>query len=229
MTDPRRHARSETVAAPRAEVAWSLEDVVRGLAQHRPRVLPRPARDDDRAAVALVLAGPATNLNLCLIRRASRPDDHWSGHMALPGGWALPKDPTLQSVAERETCEEVGLRLESRHLVGQLSQVGIRHRGLDTDATLSPFVYYLGTDSPELGTSEEVAAAYWIPCAHIWNPVNYTRIEITVAGERQDFPGIRFDGQIIWGLTYRVLWDFSTVLDLPLPVPPRPRKPSPAE
>jgi hypothetical protein len=56
------------------------------------------------AAVAVILAGAMADV--ALIRRSERPDDPWSGHMALPGGRKDPVDADLWASAERETREK---------------------------------------------------------------------------------------------------------------------------
>src|SRR5512138_157863 len=69
--------------------------------------------DDDPAlrwaAVAVVLV-PSPDAVL-LIRRAERPGDPWSGHMALPGGRRESGDADLVATAIREAAEELGLAL----------------------------------------------------------------------------------------------------------------------
>lgn len=131
----------------------TLAQIRQRLAKHQPRLL----ADDpsaSAASVALVLAGEP-DLDLCMIRRAERRDDPWSGHLALPGGRADPADPHPRAVAERETREEVGLELDAAHLLGALSQVPVR-LAAGRQMILSPFVYYLppaaaGLLSPSAG------------------------------------------------------------------------------
>ena len=53
------------------------------------------------AAVAIVFAGDVEAPDLCLIRRAERAGDPWSGHMAFPGGKEEPRDASLRIAAER--------------------------------------------------------------------------------------------------------------------------------
>ncbi len=53
------------------------------------------------------LEGP----ELLVIKRSEAEHDHWSGHMALPGGRVEPEDESLLATAARETFEEVGLDL----------------------------------------------------------------------------------------------------------------------
>jgi len=195
---------------------FTLETIRQALAQHQPqRVELQPHYSE--AAVALVLAGEP-ELSLCLIRRSERPDDPWSGHMALPGGRADPADPHPEAVAEREAHEEVGLALEPRHRLGGLSHVPVRLGGGDYRMILSPFVYYLGPDLPDFRIDPaEVAEAFWIPLAHLWDPANADHLEWERSGKRLLYPAIQFRGHAIWGLTFRVLTLFSDVLDAPLP------------
>jgi len=207
---------------------FTLDQVRRALAGHRPQLL-EPVPHQAEAAVALVLAG-APELALCVIRRAERAGDPWSGHLALPGGRADPADPHPRAVAERETMEEVGLALDERHWLGDLSQVPVRMGGPDQGMrhmVLYPFVYYLGPDLPPFTLSDEVTEAFWVPLAHLWDPANAGHVEWirSVApgpGESDQsnrllYPAVRWGGHAIWGLTFRVLTLFSDVLDAPLP------------
>lgn len=194
----------------------TLNDIRRALERHEPHTRPFvPVRD--HAAVAMILAGPADELSLCFIRRAEREGDPWSGHYAFPGGRAHPEDPTPQAVAERETNEEVGLVLRPEHLVGPLSEMPVRLGGVDTGMMLSPFVYYLGERHAPLYPNHEVAGAYWVPLAHLWDLDNGTHLELNRFGQRMIYPAIRYRDYVIWGLTFRVLTLFSDVLDDPLP------------
>src|SRR5215213_2159058 len=64
-----------------------------------------------QAAVALVLRGGVEGAEMLVIKRSEAERDHWSGHLALPGGRAEPSDENLLATAVRETFEEVGLDL----------------------------------------------------------------------------------------------------------------------
>jgi 8-oxo-dGTP pyrophosphatase MutT (NUDIX family) len=173
--------------------------------------------DRDHAAVALGLAGEDNDLRLCLIRRVEKADDPWSGHMALPGGRASAGDSSARAVAEREAREEVGLQLDDSHRVGALSELPVRLGGVETSTVLSSFVYYLGPELPALTPNNEVAEAYWLELAHLWDQRNATHLRMEKNGASLVFPAIRFREHLIWGLTLRVLTLFSDVLDRPLP------------
>jgi 8-oxo-dGTP pyrophosphatase MutT (NUDIX family) len=194
---------------------FTLDQIRQALAGHRPQLV-EPEPHQAEAAVALVLAG-AADLALCVIRRAEHPADPWSGHLALPGGRADPADPHPRAVAERETMEEVGLALDERHWLGDLSHVLVRIGGGDRRMVLYPFVYYLGPELAAFTPSDEVTEAFWVPLAHLWDPANASHVEWTRDGNRLLYPAVRWRGHAIWGLTYRVLTLFSDVLDAPLP------------
>lgn len=194
----------------------TLDDIKNALARHEPRSQPFRAVPE-QAAVAMILAGEEDGLRLCMIRRAEREGDPWSGHYAFPGGRAQPEDPHARAVAERETGEEVGLRLEERHLLGPLSEMPVRLGGRDTGMRLSIFVYDLGRALPALKPNHEVAAAYWVPLSHLWDAGNATHLDIDRSGARMVYPAIQYRDYVIWGLTFRVLTLFSDMLDQPLP------------
>jgi 8-oxo-dGTP pyrophosphatase MutT (NUDIX family) len=197
---------------------FSLTKIRAALADHEPGRLESPQEPCGRASVAMVLSGAGSRLSVCFIRRTARPGDPWSGHMALPGGGAAATDPTPEAAAERETREEVGVALSAEQRLGGLSEMPIRPRPNNSNAVLSPFVYYVGPQAPALRPqASEVAAAHWIGLDHLWALDNQTTVEHRRSGAPVVSPGIRFEGQVIWGLTYRVLDSFGAVLGRPLP------------
>ncbi len=198
---------------------FGLPHIRNGLKALDPVRLQAATDLEGRASVAVVLAGRPESPTLCFIRRAARENDHWSGHMAFPGGRAEPRDSTPRSIAERETIEEVGLALSAAEYVGPLSEIWIRHSGIVTKQVLAPFVYYAGLEHPPLTASDEVAESYWIPVHQLWAPANWTTIEYERKGRKVVLPGIRHDGQIIWGLTYMMLCAIGELVKAPLPAP----------
>ncbi len=182
-----------------------------------PSQLPVPTQTRDRACVALVLAGDPDDLRLAFIRRARREGDIWSGQMALPGGRAARQDPTARAVAERETLEEVGVDLRHADFLGALDEHSLR-AVVATDAVLCPFVYRWPSALPRLRPeAAEVAAAYWTPVAHLWDPTHKTTVPWEHQGVRMKFPGIQHGDDVIWGLTHRVLMSFGQRVGRPLP------------
>ncbi len=194
----------------------SVEAIRSALATHQP-MHGRLTTDRSCAAVAMILAGAEDNPEMCVIRRAEKPGDPWSSHMAFPGGRFSPEDADLRATAERETHEEVGLCLGPAHYLGSLAPLSIWLSGREQPLALFPAVYYLGSPPPVLTLNHEVAAAYWMPLGHPWEAGNATHLKLSADSKTLSYPAIRFRDQVIWGITLRVLTLFSDVLGRPLP------------
>jgi len=188
---------------PSKPASWS------GDAPSPPGSPPSPARTD--AAVALVLReGP--DLDLLLIRRAEAHGDPWSGHMALPGGRWDAGDPDLFHTAVRETLEETGVRLSGEgDPLGRLAALNPATRRLPP-ITIYPFVFSVSRGTEVNASSHEVDEVLWVPLADLTAPSSAGMVEIELHDARRDFPCLRVDGRVIWGLTYRILDQFLPLL-----------------
>ena len=165
-----------------------------------------------RAAVALVLRQGAAGLELLFIRRADDPRDPWSGQMAFPGGRAEPGDPELRATAIRETLEEIGLDLARRgEYLGALDEVRAMARLRPLDLAITPFVFHLRGEAA-LTVGEEVESVHWLPLAGLLSLEARSSYEYRHDGGVLSFPCLRLEGVVIWGLTYRMLGSFTSLL-----------------
>jgi 8-oxo-dGTP pyrophosphatase MutT (NUDIX family) len=191
-------------------------DAIRTALDAREHVPAAFRPDPSHASVAMVLADGARGLDVCFIRRAERKGDPWTGQVAFPGGRAGIHDPDAHAVAERETLEEVGMRLGLQHRVGPLPVRPDVRGGL----TLSPFVYYVEPPIRAQATvrqRHEVASVFWVPMTHLFDAGAVTELAYPAGTTSALFPGIQFGEHVIWGLTLRVLQSFAEVLDVTLP------------
>lgn len=176
---------------------------------HEPAVFePNPAQ----AAVAMILTEGENDLDVCFIRRAERDGDPWSGQVAFPGGRAESSDPNASAVAERETFEEIGLKLRTADLIAPLPVRPIQRQAL---SYLSPFVYYVDTHAQTVARvreRHEVASVFWVPLHHLFDQHAATELEYPMGGTATRFPGIRYGEHVIWGLTLRVLESFAEIM-----------------
>ncbi len=206
----------------------TLKEIRAAFGALSPRTLPDPPKVWQRAAVAMTFAGEADELHLCFIKRTERDGDRWSGHMAFPGGRGAHEDEDAVATAIREAREEVGLRLEAAERLGQLDELSLDRRGGSSKhGVLSPYSFYAGRElmifEPE---PKEVARAYWVPLAKIWDPSAQTELHWQLDGGREmAFPGIAHDGEVIWGLTYHLLRQFSEHVGRGDILPPIPQLP----
>ena len=159
------------------------------------------------AAVSLVLRG-RDDLELLLIKRAEAEADPWSGHMALPGGRREPDDPSLLHTAVRETLEETGVVLgtDLGHL-GRLSRLDPVSRRLPP-LSVTPFVFGVAADTEALVASYEVEAVFWVPLSTFRDPGTAGTYRYRSDTLTRIFPTFNVEGQMVWGLTYRVLEEF---------------------
>jgi 8-oxo-dGTP diphosphatase len=158
-----------------------------------------------RAAVALIRTrGP--DPEFLLLRRATNPNDPWSGHFALPGGRWEPGDGDLLQTCMRETFEETGIRLESGQLVAALPiAIAGGHMGRPMD--VAPFLFEI-PDKPDLAlAAEEIAAFHWLQQSYLRDPANRHRAAMSLSHPDREFPCIRVGSETgaIWGFTYGVL------------------------
>lgn len=159
------------------------------------------------AAVAVIVAPDPDSI--LIIRRAERPGDPWSGQMGLPGGRHHPSDTDLLATAVRETEEEVGLRLSSRAMIGQLDDLAPL-TPTPVPVLVRPFVFALA-QRPILEANQEVALSVWVPWAELQEPGNYRPASLVVRGEPRTYPAFHLGPHLVWGLTERIL---TPLLDL---------------
>jgi 8-oxo-dGTP pyrophosphatase MutT (NUDIX family) len=166
-----------------------------------------------RAAVALILRESAGGLELLFIRRAQHDGDPWSGQMGFPGGRAEPGEEGLLLTAIRETQEEIDLKLEPTELLGELDEVRAMARMRPMDLSIQPFVFRLPEGESRLCPSSEVTSLHWIPLDEIRGPRWRSPFEYEHQGTTLSFPSLRYEGLVIWGLTYRMFTNFEELLE----------------
>jgi 8-oxo-dGTP pyrophosphatase MutT (NUDIX family) len=173
-----------------------------------------------QAAVALVLRGGAEGAQALVIKRSERERDHWSGHLALPGGRVEPEDESLLATAVRETLEEVGLNLGAGgEVLGRLGTVKPQSP-LAPRVSVTPFVavappeYHAGAAAPlELELNEEVAAAFWVPVDELKRGGRSAVFRMVFAGAEREWPAYPSEHGLIWGITERILTEFLSLVD----------------
>lgn len=168
-------------------------------------------RDDDvlQAAVSLIVRG-GSELDILLIKRAVHEGDPWSGHVALPGGRREPEDGSLLHTAVRETAEETAVDLSRGVRLGRLEEVTPRSTRLPR-LTIHPFVFGVPPSTKARVASPEVHAVHWVSLRELRAPRTRGTVDISLPGETRAFPCLRVRGEIVWGLTYRILTDFFRI------------------
>jgi 8-oxo-dGTP pyrophosphatase MutT (NUDIX family) len=166
-----------------------------------------------RAAVALIIrAGEDGAPELLFIKRAEYPADPWSGQIAFPGGREESVDPTLTDTAIRETREETGIDLvRDGTVIGTLDD--LRPQAVRLPAVIvRPYVVLLNRFEPLL-LSDEVALAFWIPLAAFKDAPSWRDTQVFARGVQLNARAFHHQGQVIWGMTERILAQLLALLD----------------
>jgi len=196
---------------------YPLQHIRNRMDVHRPQA-PEPGSNIRQAAVAIILRERHRfeewhETEVLFIRRAEKPGDPWSGHMAFPGGHREPSDPDLRAAAARETLEEIGVDLSGAPYLGQLDHEHAAPRGRQLNMIISPHVFELRGEV-EFRPNYEVAEVVWAPLAPLMKGVFHTAERRPIGGNHTWFNGYRLtEGHFVWGLTYRMLKSFFGVLD----------------
>jgi 8-oxo-dGTP pyrophosphatase MutT (NUDIX family) len=167
---------------------------------------PRPA------AVLIPLLQQDEEWHILFIRRTEVDGDYHSGQVALPGGARDPEDEDNISAGLRETHEELGIQAEDIHVLGVLNDfITI------SNYQVTPVVARLTWPLPLIPAEDEVARAFTIPIRWLLDPAN------RVVRHRQLPNGLgsasviyfeRYDGELLWGATARIILELFDVLGL---------------
>ena len=188
-----------------------LKGVVDAMTIGEPSIWGEPRH----ASVGILVAGAKENPSICFIRRAKWKGDPWSEHIAFPGGSRSADEDALQTL-RRELQEEVGWLIEEHEQPTLLPQLRIRLAGRERLMLLDAFVYQVEGTPPVLRCGPEVARAFWIPVAELWDAKNLDHHALGDNGDTLVYPAIRTSQGIIFGITLRVLTLLSDQLGIPL-------------
>jgi 8-oxo-dGTP pyrophosphatase MutT (NUDIX family) len=166
-----------------------------------------------RAAVALIFrAGESGSPELLFIRRADYPADPWSGQVAFPGGREETGDANLAHTAIRETREETGIDLDQDGtVIGMLDDLRPTTTRLPA-IIVRPYVVLL-KQVRELLLSDEVAMAFWVPLEALRQGESWRDTTVLARGVQMNRRAFHHQGQVIWGMTERILAQLLALLD----------------
>ena len=155
------------------------------------------------AAVATIVTR-TPEPEVLLLKRKANPRDPWSGHYALPGGRRDDHDASLLATCIRETYEECGIRLSTRHLV---KQYPVRHAGnaLNRPVPVTTYLFELPEQPLVRVQAEEISCHEWLDLDYLGDAANVLRRPMSPRCPEVLFPCIPASAGFIWGFTYETL------------------------
>ncbi len=192
-------------------MAFSVTDerIIRERLQHIPAVGTVPLPPSLQPAAVLVpLLRRGNGWHVLLTRRAQGLSNH-RGQVAFPGGARDPTDRDAVTTALRETREELGIPARLIHVLATLPD-----QPVISGYRVTPVVALLPPDIPLHPSPVEIARVFFVPCDWLAEPKNFEREEIHVwRGRAYPVPFYRpYKGEIIWGMTARILRTLVEVL-----------------
>ncbi len=152
------------------------------------------------AAVAIIQCF-VPKRHVLVLRRASHPEDPWSGHYSFPGGRIEQCDNSLLATCIRETVEETGIILEPDQLDDTLN-LEPAGRSFNSPLWVQPFLFTLPEQPKLLLDPTEIQSGHWLPTDQFQNSEYHKEVEM-IPG--QNFPAFPLEDYYLWGFTYRLL------------------------
>ena len=196
--DGRRHAAVAIVIV--SSVSGEDGDDQFGFSEEQMSVVP-----GDSSGLDGRMTGVAGGASFVLCRRSAGLNSHAS-QWALPGG-RIDSGETAVDAALRETWEEIGVRLEARHVLGLLDDYGTR-----SGYVMTPVVVWGGPDVELAPNPDEVLAAYRVGFHELMRP-DSPRF-VSIAESDRPVVQVPLGGDLIHAPTGAVILQFRwTCLD----------------
>jgi len=176
-------------------------DIIKTLS----KVLKSVSEEQDAdAAVALMLRPVNQDFRVLFVKRVENPADPWSGQVAFPGGKRDAKDKNLKQTVVRETLEETNINLlDHCRFLGVLKAVRSTQR---PEMKILPFVILLEHEPQIKLNVQELEGFVWISLEEL------AQNKGTVKFDFGEVPAYIVGSSVIWGLTYRILESFFSIL-----------------
>ena len=159
-----------------------------------------------KAAVLLALFKKDNEWYFPLIKRPMHERNH-PGQIALPGG-AKEEGEKLEYTAVREAFEEVGIKIESVEIIGQLTPLPVPVSGY----LIYPFVGVLRKEPEWILNESEVDELIITKVSEVINTENYYSEIWELHGSKVEVPHFRIENKVIWGATASVLSEFIDLI-----------------
>lgn len=189
----------------------SVAALVEERLKDRPR---RGIRRAHRAAVLVPIVEDGGPERLILTRRSPDLATH-QGQVAFPGGHIEPGDDGPAAAALREAQEEIGLPPSAVDILGLLDDFTT----WDDRVAVTSVAARLTRVPPLAPRASEVDRIFEIPVAELARPGRWTSRLTTERQPPRRLYYFEHDGEILWGLSARIVIHLLELAGLPTPLP----------
>lgn len=164
-----------------------------------------------QAAVLMPLFVDEGEWKVLFTRRSDVVQDH-KGQVSFPGGAADASDESPEDTARREMYEEVGIRPEAVDLLGRMNDMPTI-----TSYLITPVVGVISWPVKLEANPGEVARVFSIPLCWLADETHHEE-RLYRLPDGSEHPVIyfsEFDGELLWGVTARIVLEFLALTGLP--------------
>ena len=155
-----------------------------------------------RPAAVLLLLERTPGYSIVLTKRTHLVEHH-KGEISLAGGMTEPDDRDAEHTALREAHEELGVDPQDVDVLGKLGEL-ITVTGF----SVQPIVGVIDSQYPMVPQKTEVDRVLHMPLSVLRDPESWFEDVREWNGERHVLRSCRWDGELIWGATSRILQRF---------------------
>jgi len=192
-------------------VGWLSEGTIIARLSHQEQKIPEIYQHNlKKAAVMMPIYCGKNGWEIFFTKRTQTVQYH-KGQVSFPGGVSEHGDVDAAATALRETREEIGISPADVSVLGIMNMMPT-----STGYLITPIVGRILHAGPFNQSPDEVERIFSIPLAWLadakhWEERDYTRPDDSV--ERVVFFQ-EYDGEVVWGITARVLVNFFGILGL---------------
>ncbi len=185
------------------------------LEKRKPKAIEAGPNSFQDAAVLIPLFWRDTDFMVLLTQRTERVEHH-KGQISFPGGHVDESDASFEEAALREAEEEIGVLRQDVQILGALDDqtTVASHFIVHPFVGLIPYPYHFGINRKEVERILEVPFEVFTSAAY-----EVEGHRVTYEGRTYKTPAYRYQGDLIWGATARIMRDFVRIVGPELGLP----------
>jgi 8-oxo-dGTP pyrophosphatase MutT (NUDIX family) len=186
-----------------------IHDTIRDILHNRVPQSIDTGRIDYIHSAVLIPLFKDNGEHMVLLTKRSINVEHHKGQMSFPGGAVEENDRSFMETALREAHEEVGLLKKDVTILGQIDD----KLTLVSNFVIHPFVGMFPYPYDFRINSEEVHSLVKVPLSLFISTHSIEDIaDIEYGGKIYKGPVFRYEGEVIWGATARIMKNFVEIL-----------------